>query len=57
MNFIQISLHKALERTLAENIIAKEDLPPFNRSAVDGYAVRAQDTFEASQFNQGSAVY
>nr|NIR87948.1 molybdopterin molybdotransferase MoeA [Candidatus Bathyarchaeota archaeon] len=31
--------------------VAKTDLPPFDRSAVDGYAVRAEDTFEASQFS------
>ena len=30
--------------------MAEDDLPPFDRSAVDGYAVRAQDTFGASQF-------
>lgn len=51
MDSVQIPLHKALGRILAENIIAKEDLPPLDRSAMDGYAVRAQDTFETSQFN------
>jgi len=51
MNSVQIPLHKALGRILAEKIIAKEDLPPIDRSAVDGYAVRAKDTFEASQFS------
>lgn len=45
-----IPLSKALNRTLAEMIIAKEDLPLVDRSAVDGYAVRAKDTFGASQF-------
>jgi molybdopterin molybdotransferase len=35
----------------AEDVVADYDLPPFNRSAVDGYAVRAQDTFEASQLS------
>jgi molybdopterin molybdotransferase len=48
---IQIPVQTALKRVLAENFIAETDLPPFNRSAVDGYAVRAEDTFEASQFN------
>jgi len=50
-NFVQIPIHEALGRILAENIIAKEDLPPLDRSAVDGYVVRAKDTFEASQFS------
>ena len=39
-----------MNRVLAEDIIARENLPRFDRSAVDGYAVRAEDTFEASQF-------
>ncbi|MGQ9544635.1 MAG: hypothetical protein ACUVQX_02500, partial [Candidatus Bathycorpusculaceae bacterium] len=45
-----VPLNAALNRVLAEDIIAKEDLPRFDRSAVDGYAVKAEDTFEASQF-------
>jgi len=51
MKLVQVPLHQALGRVLAENIVAEENLPPFDRSAVDGYAVRAQDTFEASQFS------
>jgi len=47
---VVVPLHSALNRVLAENIIARENLPRFDRSAVDGYAVRAEDTFEASQF-------
>jgi len=47
----QISIQTALERVTAEDVLAENDLPPFDRSAVDGYAVRGQDTFEASQFS------
>ena len=47
---INVSIEEALGRVAAANILAPIDLPPFDRSAVDGYAVRAQDTFEASQF-------
>jgi len=47
---VVVPLHSALNRVLAEDIIARENLPRFDRSAVDGYAVRAKDTFEASQF-------
>ena len=36
---------------LREDIKAKEDVPPFRRSAVDGYAVIAQDTEGASSDN------
>ncbi|MGC8895473.1 MAG: gephyrin-like molybdotransferase Glp [Candidatus Bathyarchaeia archaeon] len=45
-----VQVHEALNRVIAENVIAKEDLPRFDRSAVDGYAVKAEDTVEASQF-------
>jgi len=48
---IQIPVHEALRRVTAEDFVAKSDLPPFDRSAVDGYALRAEDTFEASQFS------
>jgi molybdopterin molybdotransferase len=47
---INVSIEEALGRVTAANILAPIDLPPFDRSAVDGYAVRAQDIFEASQF-------
>jgi molybdopterin molybdotransferase len=46
-----VDLPLALNCILAEDIIAEEDLPGFDRSAVDGYAVRAEDTVGASQFN------
>jgi molybdenum cofactor synthesis domain-containing protein len=45
-----VPLEEAFERVLAEDIIAELDVPPFNRSAMDGYAVQAEDTFEASIF-------
>jgi molybdopterin molybdotransferase len=38
---------QALGRILAEEIIAPHPLPAFPRSTVDGYAVRAEDTFGA----------
>jgi molybdopterin molybdotransferase len=40
---------EALDRVLAEDIHSPEDLPAFPRSAMDGFAVRAQDTFGASE--------
>jgi molybdopterin molybdotransferase len=43
-------LHKALNRVLAEDIVAEEDLPRFDRSAVDGYALKSESTSGASQF-------
>ena len=40
-----VSLSDSLGRILAENIAAEEYVPDFDRSTVDGYAVRASDTF------------
>jgi molybdopterin molybdotransferase len=45
----EISLYEAFGRVLAEDVLAAEDVPGFDRSTVDGYAVRAQDTFGASE--------
>ncbi len=47
---VTVPLNEALNRVSAENIITKEDLPRFDKSAVDGYALRAEDTTGASQF-------
>jgi len=38
-----VALREACGRVLAENLIAPVDVPPFDNSAVDGYAVRAGD--------------
>ena len=38
---------EALGRVLAEDIVAPHPLPAFPRATVDGYAVRAEDTFGA----------
>src|ERR671926_1062319 len=39
----QVSLPQALGRLIAQDIVADSDLPPFDRSQMDGYAVRAVD--------------
>jgi len=44
-----VPLHEALDRVIAESPVAPEALPAFPRSAMDGYAVRAADTFGASE--------
>jgi molybdopterin molybdotransferase len=43
-----INVASALGRVLAEDILAPHPLPEFQRSTVDGYAVRAGDTYGAS---------
>jgi molybdopterin molybdotransferase len=40
----QIPLAESVGRVLAEEIVADSDLPPFDRSQMDGYAVVAADT-------------
>ena len=40
-----VSLASAMGRVLTEDITATEYVPDFDRSTVDGYAVRARDTF------------
>lgn len=44
-----VELPAALGRVTAEAVTATEDLPPFARSTVDGYAVRSEDTFGANE--------
>ncbi|MGH6673535.1 MAG: molybdopterin biosynthesis protein [Xanthobacteraceae bacterium] len=43
-----VPLAAALSRTLAADVIAAVDAPPFDRSTVDGFAVRATDVAGAS---------
>ncbi len=47
----KIQVSNALKRVLAEDIIASRDIPPFDRAALDGYAIRAEDSFGASEYN------
>ncbi len=47
----EVPLSEAVNRVLARDIIASRDIPPFDRAAMDGYAVRAEDTFGASPEN------
>ena len=44
-----VATHEALGRVTAAEILSPEDLPAFPRSTMDGYSVRAADTFGASE--------
>lgn len=44
-----ISVQDAVNRVIAEDILADSFVPPFDRSAMDGYAVIAEDTFKAAE--------
>jgi molybdenum cofactor synthesis domain-containing protein len=45
----RVPLERASGRVLAETVVSSGDVPPFARAAMDGYAVRAQDTAGASR--------
>jgi putative molybdopterin biosynthesis protein len=45
----EIPLGQALGRVLARDVVAPLDVPGFDRANVDGFAVRAEDTFGASE--------
>ncbi|RPJ18653.1 MAG: molybdopterin molybdenumtransferase MoeA [Desulfobacteraceae bacterium] len=44
-----VPLDKAFGRVLRKDIISPEDLPGFPRTSVDGYAIRAKDSFGATE--------
>ena len=46
-----IGLDDALGRVLVDDLVATLNIPPADRAAMDGYAVRATDTSNADQFN------
>ena len=45
----EVPLFEAHKRVLAEDIMAFHDSPPFDKSAMDGFAVIGENTFGASQ--------
>jgi putative molybdopterin biosynthesis protein len=45
---VEVTLGQALDRVLADDVIAAVDVPGFDRSNVDGFAVRASDTAGAT---------
>jgi molybdopterin molybdotransferase len=46
-----VPIQEADGRVLARDVVAGFNVPPFDRSSMDGYAVRAEDTYGASNFN------
>ena len=45
----RVAVTAAHDRVLAQDVVSDLDVPPFTRAAMDGYAVRAEDTFGASR--------
>ena len=46
-----VDLEQALGRVLAQDVVASTSLPPFDNSAMDGFAVRAADVRTATRDN------
>src|SRR5262249_32657634 len=47
----RVPLGESYGRVLAEPVSATSSVPPFNRAAMDGYAVRGEETIGASPYN------
>ena len=52
-----LPLRDALGRVVSTPAVAAMDVPPFDRAAMDGYAVRAEDTFGASRHDPRGSVF
>ena len=50
-----VVLLEAYNRVLNEDVVSTLDIPPFNRSTVDGYAVKAEGTFGAEENQPATA--
>lgn len=51
LSSVQVSILEAAGSVLARDVISEVDVPHFSRSAMDGYAVRGEETFGASDYN------
>ncbi|MBI4421799.1 MAG: molybdopterin molybdotransferase MoeA [Gemmatimonadetes bacterium] len=51
----RVPLHDALDRVLAEEITSPMDVPPWDNSAMDGYAVRSADLARAGEGGKARA--
>ena len=47
----RVPIREANNRVLAEAAVSARDVPPFDRAAMDGYAVVAADTFGAGRYD------
>ncbi|MBM4278988.1 MAG: hypothetical protein FJ130_14100, partial [Deltaproteobacteria bacterium] len=51
LSYEEVPLEESLHRVLAEDIISPANLPEFPRSTVDGFALKAKDTYGVSEKN------
>jgi molybdenum cofactor synthesis domain-containing protein len=47
----RVSIREAADRVLSAQVVSPVDVPPFDRAAMDGYAVIAEDTFGAGRYD------
>jgi molybdopterin molybdotransferase len=47
----KLDLHAAAGRVLAVDVVAEMAVPSFDRAAMDGFALRGEETFGASPYN------
>lgn len=45
----RVDIISSLNKVLAEDIYSKDNLPPFDKSAMDGYAIKSEDTNNCSK--------
>ena len=53
----ELDVSESFNRVLAIDIVSQINIPPFRRSTVDGYAVKASDTYGASEENPVNLEY
>ncbi len=46
-----VRIEESYGRVLARDVYSRIDVPPFDRATMDGFAVRAEDTFGADELN------
>jgi molybdopterin molybdotransferase len=51
LSFEKVAIEDSLDRVLYEDVISPINLPEFQRSTVDGFALKAKDTYGASEKN------
>ncbi|MGP8330785.1 MAG: molybdopterin biosynthesis protein [Methanosarcinaceae archaeon] len=51
-----ILIEDSINRIIAGDIISQVDVPSFNKSVMDGYAVKAKDTYQASETNPCTVI-
>ena len=51
LSFEKVNIEDSLHRVLSEDVISPINLPEFPRSTVDGFALKAKDTYGVSEKN------